>query len=74
VLSMDTNQTDHPIVEARASLSSLLSATELLKRTYFLTGRGKRKAAVIPVELGELIEKAGGPDAAAQLLRERLAA
>ncbi|MFB7763592.1 prevent-host-death family protein [Streptomyces xiamenensis] len=70
---MDINQADHPIVEARANLSDLLSAVQLLRRTYFLTGRGKRKAAVIPKELGELIERAGGPDRAAAILEGHLA-
>lgn len=69
---MDTNQTDHPIVEARANMSAIHSAVELLRRVYFLTARGKRKVALVPVELGELIEKAGGPDKAASLLREHV--
>lgn len=67
---MDTNQTDHPIVEARANMSSIHSAVELLRRVYFLTARGKRKVALVPVDLGELIEKTGGPDAAAKILKE----
>ncbi|GLW73709.1 hypothetical protein Kpho02_60070 [Kitasatospora phosalacinea] len=69
---MDTNQTDHPIAEARANLSELLSAVRLLKRTYFLASRGKRQAALVPVDLGELVEQVGGPDKAAQLLRGHL--
>lgn len=70
---MDTNATDHPIAEARANMSELLASVRLLRRTYFLTSRGKRQAAVVPAELGELIERAGGPDAAAALLSARLA-
>ncbi|MYT57696.1 type II toxin-antitoxin system prevent-host-death family antitoxin [Streptomyces sp. SID7834] len=70
---MDTNATDHPVAEARANLSELLSAVRLLRRTYFLTSRGKRQAAIVPTELGELIEKAGGADAAAAILSARLA-
>lgn len=65
---MDTASADQPIAEARANLSELLASVRLLRRTYFLTSRGKRQAAVIPAELGELIEKAGGPDTAAELL------
>lgn len=66
---MDTEKSDHPIAEARANLSELLSAVRLLRRTYFLTSRSKRQAALVPVELGELVEEAGGPDKAAEILR-----
>lgn len=71
--AMDTNATDHPVAEARANLSELLHSVRLLRRTYFLTSRGKRQAAVVPAELGELIEQAGGADAAAAILSARLA-
>ncbi|MEU3020838.1 hypothetical protein ABZ635_26030 [Nocardiopsis sp. NPDC007018] len=69
---MDTNQTDHPIVEARANMAQIHSAVELLRRVYFLTARKKRKVALVPVDLGELIEKAGGPDRVAELLKEHV--
>ncbi|MFE2346435.1 type II toxin-antitoxin system prevent-host-death family antitoxin [Kitasatospora cineracea] len=69
---MDTDKTDHPIAEARANLSELLSAVRLLKRGYFLTSRGKRQAALLPVDLGELVDQAGGPARAAQILRDHL--
>lgn len=71
---MDTNSADQPIVEARANLSELLSAVGLLRRTYFLTARTKRKAALVPVELGELIERVGGPNRAAVILSSHLGA
>ncbi|MGW4648088.1 type II toxin-antitoxin system prevent-host-death family antitoxin [Kitasatospora sp. NPDC004289] len=70
---MDTNQSDHPIAEARANLSELLAGVRLLRRGYFLTSRGKRAAALVPVELGELVDQVGGPDRAAQVLRDHLA-
>ncbi|MEV5911087.1 prevent-host-death family protein [Streptomyces chartreusis] len=69
---MDANATDHPIAEARANMSDLLASVRLLRRTKFLTSRGKRHAAVIPADLGELIEKVGGPDAAAELLKSQI--
>jgi len=69
---MDTNAEDQPIAEARANLSDLHHAVELLRRTYFLTSRGKRQAAVIPVDLGELIQRTGGPDKAAAVLSAHL--
>lgn len=68
---MDTEKADHPIAEARANMSDLLSAVGLLKRVYFLTSRSKRKAALVPVELGELIEQVGGAEKAAEILRDR---
>lgn len=70
---MDTNSEDQPIADARANLSDLHHAVQLLRRTYFLTSRGKRQAAVIPVELGELIQQAGGPDKAAAILAAHVA-
>lgn len=65
---MDTTCVDQPIVEARANISDLVNAVKLLRRTYFLTRRGRREAAVVTIELGELIEAVGGADAAAALL------
>lgn len=65
---MDTNRDDHPIAEARANLSELLASTRLLRRVYFLASRGKRQAAIVPVDIGELVQQAGGPDAAAAVL------
>ncbi|MFF9690255.1 type II toxin-antitoxin system prevent-host-death family antitoxin [Streptomyces sp. NPDC014623] len=65
---MDTNATDHPVAEARANLSELLASVRLLRKVAYLTSRGKRQAAVVPAELGELIEQAGGADAAVAIL------
>ena len=70
---MDATATDHPIAEARANLSELLASVRLLRSTRFLTSRGKRQAAIVPADLGELIEAVGGPDAAAALLAEHTA-
>lgn len=69
---MDTEKDDHPIAEARANLSELLSAVRLLRRVYFLASRGKRQAALVPVELGELVQEAGGPDRAAAILASHM--
>lgn len=65
---MDADQKDHPIAEARANLSRLIAAVDLLRRTYFLTSRGSRRIALVPYDLGELIEDVGGPDSAAAIL------
>ncbi|MFF0409113.1 type II toxin-antitoxin system prevent-host-death family antitoxin [Kitasatospora sp. NPDC004745] len=69
---MDTNSADQPIAEARANLSELLASVRLLRRSYFLTSRGKRQAALVTAELGELVEQSGGPDRATQILRQHL--
>ncbi|MFJ9468348.1 type II toxin-antitoxin system prevent-host-death family antitoxin [Streptomyces caniferus] len=69
---MDENATDHPIAEARANLSELLASVRLLRVVRFLTSRGKRQAALVPVELGELVEQVGGIDVAAAILRGRV--
>lgn len=70
---MDTNDTEQPIAEARANLSELLASVRLLRRTYFLTSRGKRQAAVVPVELAEAAQAAGGPDKATAIINSHLA-
>jgi prevent-host-death family protein len=71
---MDENATDHAIAEARANLSDLLAAVRLLKVVRFLTSRGRRQAALVPFELGELVEAVGGPEAAAEILRPHVPA
>lgn len=73
IFAMDTETPNQSIAEARANLSELLASVRLLKRVYFLTSRGKRQAAVVPAELGELIVQAGGPERAAALLSRELA-
>ncbi|MFI6465694.1 prevent-host-death family protein [Streptomyces sp. NPDC050538] len=71
---MDENATDHPIVEARANLSDLLATVRLLRAVRYLTSRGKRQVALVPVEIGELVDAAGGPEAAAAILRSHVPA
>lgn len=70
---MDPNLEDQPIAEARANISKLHNAVQLLRRVYFLTSRGTREAAVVPVDLGELIQEVGGPDSAVAILKTHLA-
>jgi hypothetical protein len=59
-----------PISEARSNLSDLVSEVRLLRRCVLLTQRGKTRAAIIPGELGELINQLGGPDVAIGLLTQ----
>ncbi|MCC2280919.1 type II toxin-antitoxin system Phd/YefM family antitoxin [Streptomyces sp. ET3-23] len=70
---MDTNQSDHLMSEARANFSDLIGAVHLMRRIYYVTRRNQRRAAIMPADLGELIEQAGGPDKAAAVLRAHLA-
>jgi prevent-host-death family protein len=58
------------ISDARANLSDLVSRVRLLRRCVMLSQHGKVRAAVIPAELGELINQLGGPDVALGLLTQ----
>ena len=53
---------------ARGNLSEVVATARLQRRCLFLTQRGTRRGAVVPAELGEAIQAAGGPDAALKLL------
>jgi prevent-host-death family protein len=59
------------ISDARANLSELVTSVRMLRRCVLLTQRGKPRAAVVPHELGEAINAAGGPDAVLKLLAMR---
>ena len=61
-----------PTTEARANLSEIIKVVKLLRRTCFLTSRHKRQIAVVPAELGDLIERVGGVDAAADIIAASL--
>lgn len=68
---MDTDAI--PTSEARANLSDVIATVRLLRRCVFLTRRDKPQAALVPVELAEAVQEIGGPDAAAQILRDHIA-
>ena len=70
---MDLNATRQPISEARANITDVIASVRLLRRAVFLTRRDKPLVALVPVELGELVEQAGGPDKAAAILAAHLA-
>jgi len=57
------------ISDARANMSDLLAKVRLLRRCILLTQRGKVRAAIVPADLGEAIQQAGGPDKALEALR-----
>jgi hypothetical protein len=65
---MDQIADNIPISEARANITEVIASVRLLRRCVFLTRREKPQAAVIPVELGELVRKVGGVDAAVAIL------
>lgn len=69
---MDIGKEDLPISEARANITEVLASVRLLRRCVFLLSREKPIAAVVPVELGRLVRRAGGPDKAAEILAEHL--
>jgi prevent-host-death family protein len=61
---------EEPIAEARANLSDLASRVRFQRVSIRLTRRGKPQATIVPLELGDAAEAVGGPDHAAELLRE----
>lgn len=71
---MDPTTDDIPISEARANITDVIASVRLLRRCVFLTRRDKPQAAIVPIELGELIRKAGGPDRAAAIISKALPA
>jgi prevent-host-death family protein len=63
-----------PIAEARTDLSGLVDMARYGRRIVFLTSRGRPIAAIAPTEFAEMVELAGGPDAAIAILRRARAA
>jgi prevent-host-death family protein len=67
----DPTETDGKIAisDARANLSDLVASVRLLRRCVMLTQRGRPRAAIVPAELGDAVNEAGGPDAVLEILR-----
>lgn len=63
---------DLPVSDARANITEVITRVRLLRWTVFLTNRDKPVAAVVPIELGRLIRRAGGADRAREILAEHL--
>ncbi len=57
------------VAEFRAQFSETLAQTRYAGKIAFLYSRGKRVAAVVPVELAEAAEAVGGPVAAVEIAR-----
>lgn len=60
------------VSEARANLTEVISHVRLLRWTVFLKNRTTPVAAVVPIELGRLVRRAGGADKAVEILRAHL--
>jgi antitoxin (DNA-binding transcriptional repressor) of toxin-antitoxin stability system len=65
-------KTDIPISEARANITDVIASVRLLRTCVYLMRRDKPQAAIVPIELGELIREAGGPDKAAAIIASHL--
>lgn len=63
---------DMKVADARANLTELISRVRLLRWTIVLSNRQTPMAALVPIELGQLIRRAGGADAAAAILEAHL--
>jgi prevent-host-death family protein len=57
-----------PIAEARANLSEITSKVRHTRQPVRLTRRNTPQAAIVPVELADAAEAAGGMDAAIAIL------
>jgi prevent-host-death family protein len=65
---MDPITDDMAISEARANLTEVVNAVRLQDRTVRLSRRGTPQAAVVPVDVLDLIDAVGGLTAARELL------
>jgi prevent-host-death family protein len=66
---MDSVPATMPVSEARANLTEVVNAVRLQDKAVRLTRRGAPQAAVVPVDILDLIEEAGGLDGARSALR-----
>jgi hypothetical protein len=60
------------VADARKNFTELISRVRLLRWTVFLSNRRTPMAALVPIELGRLIRRAGGADKAAEILAVHL--
>jgi antitoxin (DNA-binding transcriptional repressor) of toxin-antitoxin stability system/predicted GIY-YIG superfamily endonuclease len=68
----DEHAAELPVGDFKLNATDVCTRVRLLGDTYLLTTRGKGVAAVVPIELGRLIRRAGGADAAAEILADHL--
>lgn len=67
---METVPDELTIAEARANLSEVLNAVRLQDRTVRLLRRAAPQAGIVPIDILDLIEAAGGLNAARAALRK----
>lgn len=75
VVRMDTKvevSEDMKVADARANITELISRVRLLRWTVFLHNRRTPMAALVPIEVGKLIRRAGGADRAIAILEAHL--
>lgn len=63
---------DMKVADARANLTELISRVRLLRWTVFLHNRRTPMAALVPIEVGKLIRRAGGADQVVAILEAHL--
>lgn len=68
----DPRHPAQPIAQARANLTKLVNAVQLLRLVVILTSRGRPVAALVPADLGQLVRQVGGPDVVVDLLKQHL--
>lgn len=71
IADVDIGQ-DMKVADARANFTELISRVRLLRWTVFLINRRTPMAAVVPIEVGRLVRRAGGADKAAEILAAHL--
>jgi prevent-host-death family protein len=69
---MDTIPGTMNVSDARANLTEVVNTVRLQDRTVRLMRRGTPQAAVMPVDLLDLVEQAGGLDAVREVLRSHI--
>ncbi len=71
---MDSIPDTMQVSDARANLTEVVNVVRLQDRTVRLTRRGTPQAAIVPVDVLDLIEQAGGLDQARTALGRYLEA
>lgn len=60
---------DQSIKDVRNRLAPIIEAARYFGRVTYMTNRGVRVAAIVPVEIGELVDEVGDPETLVRLVR-----
>lgn len=60
---------EYSIKDVRNNLGPIIEAARYFDRVTYMTNRGVRAAAVVPVDLAQLAEELGGPQALVDFVR-----